>query len=101
MWLSRKQVLASIFGALALAWPGTSMAEIKLVESNGWTVTTDGRVNSFVSHIWGNDRPKGLRELAVDGVQRSRRLGCETDANHKLQRTRVRGASSRRTSRST
>jgi hypothetical protein len=90
MRLSRKQGLASIFGALALVWSSTSKAEIKLVEANGWTVTTDGRVNSFVSHMWGDDRPKGFESLAWMGFNEAGDSG-ETDANHKLQRTRVRG----------
>jgi hypothetical protein len=32
-------------------------ADVKLAESNGWTISTDGRVNGFYSHTHGENKP--------------------------------------------
>ena len=88
MWLSRKQAGALVFAAAAL-WGSAASAEVKLAEAGGWAVTTDGRVNGFVSHIWGDNRPKGLENLNWVGFNESTSTG-QPDANGKLRRTRIR-----------
>ena len=70
-------------------WFIDASAEVELVKSGGWTVTTDGRVNAFVSHIWGDDRPKGFESLAWMAFNEAPDTG-QADANKKLQKTRVR-----------
>ncbi len=89
MWLSAKKLGVLTLGALVFAWPGNASAEVELVKSAGWTVTTDGRVNAFVSHIWGDDRPKGFESLAWMAFNEAPDTG-QADANKKLQKTRVR-----------
>src|SRR6187549_755968 len=64
-------------------------AEVKLAEADGWVVSTDGRVNAFVSHIWGDNRPAGLDSLNWVGFNESTD-GAQADKEGKLQRTRVR-----------
>ena len=60
MWVSRKARSALTLAALTLGVTSAASAEVKLVEAGGWTVTTDGRVNAFVSHVYGDPRPDGL-----------------------------------------
>jgi hypothetical protein len=43
--------------ASALFWSRTAAAEVKLVETDGWTFSFDGRVNSFLSGGHGDDFP--------------------------------------------
>ncbi|HEX2658121.1 MAG TPA: porin, partial [Polyangia bacterium] len=38
---------------------GRAQAEIKLLDVDGWTFSTDGRINNFVSHAWGDWLPAG------------------------------------------
>jgi hypothetical protein len=38
---------------------GRAQAEIKLLEVDGWTFSTDGRINNFLSHAWGDWLPAG------------------------------------------
>jgi Gram-negative porin len=89
MWLSRKQTGALALAAGALVWPGTSRAEIKLAEVDGWVVTTDGRVNAFVSHVWGDNRPEGLESLNWVGFNESTSEG-QLDKDGKLRKTKIR-----------
>jgi hypothetical protein len=91
MWLSKKRV-----GALALSlasaistWSVSSKAEITLAESKGWTFSTDGRVNGFLSHVWGTDRPAGLESLQWVGFNETGEAS-QHDADGKLRRTRIR-----------
>ncbi len=89
MWLSKKQLGASILAAAVSLLAGSAAAEIKLVEANGWTVSTDGRVNGFASHVWGDDRPEGLESLPWVGFNETGDSG-ETDGSGKLRKTRIR-----------
>lgn len=89
MWLSSKQTRVVTFVAAVLAWGTSSKAEVKLGEAGGWKVSTDGRVNGFVSHIWGDDRPEGLESLPWVGFNETGDSG-EADADGKLRRTRIR-----------
>ncbi|HEY8944862.1 MAG TPA: porin [Polyangiaceae bacterium] len=89
MWLSRKQASVFVFLMAGLAQAGVATAEVPLVEAGGWTVTTDGRVNSFVSHVWGDNRPQGLGALNWVGFNESNADG-EIFADGKLRKTRIR-----------
>ena len=89
MWLSRMKAVALAFAAVALAAPGVATAEVKLVENGGWTLSTDGRVNAFVSHVYGENRPDGLANLNWVGFNESKSPG-QINAKDKLQKTRIR-----------
>lgn len=75
--------------ALALLEPSVAQAEVKIAESDGWALSTDGRVNAFVSHVYGDPRPAGLTGLPWVGFNESN-SGGQVNADDKLQRTRVR-----------
>ncbi len=89
MWLSRKQTGAMALAAGALVWSGNSHAEIKLAEADGWVVSTDGRVNAFVSHVWGDNRPEGLESLNWVGFNEST-SEAQATADGKLRKTKIR-----------
>ena len=89
MWVSRKLAGAMAFGALVLGMPGVARAEVKVVEAGGWTLTTDGRVNAFVSHVYGDPRPDGLANLNWVGFNESNSPG-QVNSSKKLQKTRIR-----------
>src|SRR5262249_14864987 len=89
MGLSKKQTGAVALATAALVWPVAVHAEVKLGEANGWVVSTDGRVNAFISHVWGEDRPKGLENLNWVGFNESS-SGGQANADGKLNKTRIR-----------
>jgi hypothetical protein len=89
MWVSTKKASACALAALAMVWPSASKAEIKLGEADGWVVTTDGRVNAFVSHVWGDNRPEGLNSLNWVGFNEST-SASQADADGKLRKTKIR-----------
>jgi hypothetical protein len=89
MWVTRKQASALALAALMLGSPHAAKAEVKLVEAGGWTVSTDGRVNAFVSHVYGDNRPDGLANLNWVGFNESNSSG-QVNADGKLQKTRIR-----------
>jgi len=89
MLLGRKQACALVLAVLALGAPSVARAEVKLAEAGGWTVSTDGRVNAFVSHVWGDNRPKGLESLNWVGFNESNSSGQAT-ADGKLRKTKIR-----------
>jgi hypothetical protein len=89
MWLSRKQASMFAFVVAGLAQPGVASAELKLVEAGGWTVSTDGRVNGFVSHVWGDKRPEGLEGLNWVGFDEAT-SGHEVNAEGKIRTTKIR-----------
>jgi hypothetical protein len=89
MRLISRQACALVLAAAGIAWSGAAKAEVTLGEAGGWTVSTDGRVNAFVSHVWGDDRPKGLESLNWVGFNESTSNG-QADADGKLRKTRIR-----------
>jgi hypothetical protein len=89
MWLSRRQASVFAFVMAGLAQPGVAKAEVELAKVGGWTFTTDGRVNGFVSHVWGDSRPEGLEGLNWVGFDEST-AGGEVNAEGKLRTTRIR-----------
>src|SRR5215475_11180585 len=89
MGLSSKQTGALALATLALVCPVAVQAEVKLGEANGWVVSTDGRVNAFISHVWGEDRPKGLENLNWVGFNEWG-WGGGANADGKLNKARMR-----------
>lgn len=89
MWLSRRQARVCVFVMAGLGCAGVAGAEVQLAEAGGWKVSTDGRVNGFVSHVWGDDRPKGNESLPWVGFNEAT-SDTQTDAEGKLRKTRVR-----------
>jgi hypothetical protein len=75
--------------ALALGWTALARAEVPLGEALGWKISVDGRVNAFVSHVWGNNRPAGLDNLNWVGFNESNSPG-QADSDNNLRKTRVR-----------
>src|ERR1044071_7157121 len=89
MWFSKTRLGAWALAAAISSLSATAAAEIKLAEGNGWTISTDGRVNGFVSHVWGDDRPKGNESLPWIGFNEATDSG-QADGNFKLRKTRIR-----------
>ena len=89
MWLCRRRARGFVFAIAGLCWASLAGAEVPLVEAGGWKISTDGRVNGFVSHTWGDDRPKGLEGLNWVGFNESNYTG-QADAEGKLTKTRIR-----------
>jgi hypothetical protein len=75
--------------ALALGFSSVARAEVKLAEAGGWTVSTDGRVNAFVSHVYGDQRPPGLESLRWVGFNEEPAVS-QANSSDKLQRTKIR-----------
>ncbi len=89
MPVSMKASGALILAALTLGLTTEAKAEVKLAQAGGWTVTTDGRVNAFISHVYGDPRPDGLANLNWVGFNESNSPG-QVNADGKLQKTRIR-----------
>lgn len=64
-------------------------AEVTIAEVDGWKLSTNGRVNAFVSHVWGDNRPAGLESLNWVGFNEATD-GAEAMPDGKLQKTRIR-----------
>ena len=75
--------------ALALGWMRLANAEVPLGEAAGWRVSVDGRVNAFVSHVWGDNRPAGLDNLNWVGFNESNSPG-QANSENELRKTRIR-----------
>jgi len=62
---------------------GRAQAEVKLVDVGGWTLSTDGRINNFISHAWGDWLPPG-EPSTYTGLDEAQ------DSNGKISSTRIR-----------
>jgi hypothetical protein len=62
--MNRKAATAVVLAALT--WQARARGELKLTEQDGWKVTTDGRVNAFISVARGKGIPDGQPE--IDGA---------------------------------
>ncbi len=82
-------VVIVVIGAGVAGLASTARAEIKLATADGWEVTSDGRTNAFVSHVFGDNRPAGLESLNWVGFNEASSKG-HFDADNKLRRTRIR-----------
>jgi hypothetical protein len=87
---TRRKLAAPLsLAALALGSTTLARAEVTLGEAAGWTASVDGRVNAFVSHVWGDNRPAGLNNLNWVGFNESNSPG-QADSDNNLRKTRVR-----------
>jgi hypothetical protein len=81
--MKRKATTAVVLAALT--WQAPALCELKLVEGAGWTVSTDGRVNAFISVARGTGIPDS-QALVVPGA-----VDDDTkDSNEELRSTRIR-----------
>jgi Gram-negative porin len=76
---------ATAFVLAALTWQVPAWSEVKLAEAAGWTVSTDGRVNAFISVARGTGVPDS-QSLVVPGAVDD----DIKDSNEKLRSTRIR-----------
>lgn len=88
-WLSRRRAESVAVVCAVLTLVGAATAEIELADSEDWSVTTDGRVNGFVSHIFGDERPEELGSLIWVGFDETGDSG-QASADGQIRRTRVR-----------
>lgn len=68
-----------------LSWRATAFGEVTIVEQGGWKLTTDGRVNAFMSVDRGNGIPEGQPDY-VGTVTKDR----TKDAAGNIRGTRIR-----------
>jgi len=68
----------------ALTWQAPAWCEVKLAEGDGWRVSTDGRVNAFISVARGTGIPDGQPEIAGATDKDTK------DSHEKLSSTRIR-----------
>jgi hypothetical protein len=68
----------------ALTWQAPALCEVKLAEGDGWKVSTDGRVNAFISVARGTGIPDGQPEVAGATDKDTK------DSQEKLRSTRIR-----------
>jgi len=79
----RTLLVAATLGLLAALPAGRAQAEIKLLEVDGWTFSTDGRINNFISFASGDWLPAG-EPSTYTGVDEAQ------TANGKIISTRLR-----------
>jgi hypothetical protein len=91
MLLSTTRAGALASAVFALTWASVSKAEVEVAKAAGWTVGVDGRVNAFVSHIRGDDRPEELRNAGLNWVGFNESGSRQSDPDGKLRSTRIRG----------
>jgi hypothetical protein len=68
----------------ALTWQAPALCEVKLVEGDGWRVSTDGRVNAFISVARGTGIPDAQPEVAGETDKDTK------DSSEQLRSTRIR-----------
>ena len=81
--MKRKATTAVVLAALT--WQAPALCEVKLGEGDGWTVSTDGRVNAFISVARGTGIPDS-QSLVVPGAVDD----DAKDSNIKIRSTRIR-----------
>ncbi len=80
--MKRKTAAAVVLAALT--WQAPALSEVKLGEGAGWTVSTDGRVNAFISVARGTGIPDAQPEVAGETDK------DQKDSAEKLRSTRIR-----------
>ncbi len=81
--MNRKAGTAVVLAALT--WQAPALCEVKLGEGAGWTVSTDGRVNAFISVARGTGIPDSQHLEVAGAVDKDTK-----DSNDKLRSTRIR-----------
>jgi hypothetical protein len=77
-----KAAVAVVFAALT--WQSRAVCEVPLAEANGWKVSTDGRVNAFISVARGTGIPEGQSDV-VGTITKDTK-----DTNDEIRSTRIR-----------
>ncbi len=85
----RNLLATAITTLAAVVLPSVAQAEVQLAEADGWRVSTDGRVNAFVSHIFGENRPDSLGSLPWVGYNENPTAG-QSNAANEVRKTRIR-----------
>jgi len=80
--MNRKAAAAAVLAALT--WQAPALGEIKLAEAEGWKLSTDGRVNAFISVARGTGIPDAQPEVA-GGTDKDTK-----DSKEQLRSTRIR-----------
>jgi hypothetical protein len=80
--MKRKAAVAVVLAAFT--WQAPALGEVTLVEKDGWTVSTDGRVNAFVSYARGTGIPEGQPDYPGTTTK------DQKDSNEELRSTRIR-----------
>jgi len=80
--MNRKAATAVVWAALT--WQAPAWCEVKLAEGDGWRVSTDGRVNAFISVARGTGIPDAQPEVAGATDKDTK------DSNEQLRSTRIR-----------
>lgn len=81
--MNRKAATAVVLAALT--WQAPAWCEVKLVESAGWAVSTDGRVNAFISVARGTGIPDSQALQTAGAVDDDAK-----DSKEELRATRIR-----------
>jgi len=80
---ARTFLFAATLGLMSALSAGRAQAQIKLLDVDGWTLSTDGRINNFISHTWGDWLPPGEPSTYTG-------LDEDKDSNNKIRSTRIR-----------
>ncbi|HVY29816.1 MAG TPA: hypothetical protein VHB79_24820 [Polyangiaceae bacterium] len=81
--MNRKAATAVVLAALT--WQAPALCEVKLAEAGGWTVSTDGRVNAFISVARGTGIPDSQSIVTPGAVDDDTK-----DSNVNIRSTRIR-----------
>jgi hypothetical protein len=80
--MKRKAAAAVVLAAFT--WQAPALAEITLAEKDGWKVSTDGRVNAFISYARGTGIPEGQTDYPGTATKDTK------DSKDQLRSTRIR-----------
>lgn len=80
--MKRRAAVAVVLAAFT--WQAPALAEITLAEKDGWKVSTDGRVNAFISYARGTGIPEGQTDYPGTTTKDTK------DSKDQLRSTRIR-----------
>lgn len=80
--MKRKAATAVVLAALT--WQAQALGEVELAEKDGWRVSTDGRVNAFISVARGTGIPENQSDYPGTATKDTK------DSEEKLRSTRIR-----------
>jgi hypothetical protein len=81
--MNRKAATAIVLAALT--WQAPAWCEVKLVEQDGWKISTDGRVNAFISVARGSGIPDAVSTEVYGAVDKDTK-----DSEENLRAVRIR-----------
>jgi hypothetical protein len=81
--MKRKAATAVVLAALT--WQAQAVGELEIAEQDGWRMSTDGRVNAFISVARGSGVPENQPEIPPGAVTKDTK-----DSNEDLRSTRIR-----------